>query len=299
MRGPLVSVVIPARDAVAFIASAVASALAQTYRPLEVVVVDDGSSDDTARVADSFGAPVRCLRQPALGVSTARNRGVADAGGSFVAFLDADDEWDPRKLEVQVPRLLARSDAVASFCAADRVDERSGAVTRVAPRGGSDMVEALVLGSTLVGPPSVAVVRRDAFGRVGGFDPSIAQGEDWDLWLRLAELGPFDLLEEPLVRYRIHCRNASRDVWRMERDNLRVLEKFFRSDLGRGRYASLRRRAYGTHYLLFAGSYWRAGDLRGALRCLVRAAAYRPITLAYAAGMPLRALSRALARARP
>lgn len=298
MSQPLVSVVTPARDAAAFIESAIASALSQTYRPLEIIVVDDGSKDDTARIVGSMDGPVRCLAIPPSGVSIARNRGVAEARGSLLAFLDADDEWAPRKLDVQVRRLATRPDAVASFCAFDRSDERSGHVTRVVPHRGSDMCEALLLGSTLVGPPSVAVVRRDAFERAGGFDPAIAQGEDWDLWLRLAVLGVFDLVDEPLVRIRIHGRNASLDVWGMERDNLKVLAKFFRSDVGRGRYALLRRRAYGTHHLLFAGSYWRAGDVGRAVRSLARAVTYRPLALVYAAAMPLRALSRALARAR-
>lgn len=296
MIRPLVSVVVPARNAARYLDQAVESALAQTYRPLEVIVVDDGSTDETPALAARYGSALQYLRQDHAGVSVARNRGVSAARAEYVAFLDADDEWMPRKLEVQMERLTREPEAVASFSGALRVDSRTGAETYVSPGSGEDMVAELLLHSTIVGPPSVAVVRRDAFAQTGGFDPRIAQGEDWDLWLRLAELGPFDLVDEPLARYRIHGANASRDVWRMERDNLRVLGKFFASADHRARYGHLRRRAYGNHYLLFSGSYWRAGDVRACLRCLLLAVAHRPAAIAHALGLPVRALRRRLAR---
>lgn len=142
----------------------------------------------------------------------------------------------------------------------------------------------------------MALVRRDSLARTGGFDPEIAQGEDWDLWLRLAELGPFDPVDQSLARYRVHAANASRDVWRMERDNLGVLAKFFASSTHRSRYGHLRPRAYGSHYLLFCGSYWRAGDVRSCLRCLLLAVAHRPTAIGHALGLPVRALRRHLGR---
>jgi glycosyltransferase involved in cell wall biosynthesis len=111
----LVSVVIPAYNAERWVGAAVRSVLAQTYANFEVLVVDDGSKDGTAVVAEAFGGPVRCIRQKNGGVSRARNHGAAQARGEFLAFLDADDDWLPAKLGTQVRRLLDRPELVASF----------------------------------------------------------------------------------------------------------------------------------------------------------------------------------------
>lgn len=296
MSAPLVSVVLPVHNGARYLDEAIRSVLAQTYADMELIVVDDGSTDETPHIVARHESAVRYVRQEHSGVSAARNKGIALSRGSYIGFIDSDDEWEPEKIATQVGRLESKADAVASFTGVLRVDERIGSAVAVTPPPAMDMVAALVLHSNLLsGGGSAALIRRSALAQAGGFDTELAQGEDWDLWIRLAALGPLDITSAPLVRRRVHETNASRDVWRMERDNLRVLEKFFANSDLRERYGHLRRRAYSNHYVIFSGSYLWARDIPAAVRCLARAAAYRPSALLYALALPLRAARRRLA----
>lgn len=264
---------------------------AQTRAPDEVVVVDDGSRDGTADVAAGFPG-VRVVRQDNAGVSIARDRGAEMASGDLIAFLDADDVWFPDKLERQVARLEGRPEVVASFAEPEYLDARTGARWRVRYRNAPEMVRLLLLEGCVIGNNSSVVVRRDAFFAVGGYDPRSSVSADWDLWLRLAEVGPFDLIDSPLILYRFHPAGMSRSVPLLERDNVAVLDRFFAQQARRARYGQLRRRAYANVYVVLAGGYLHARDLRASLRCLVRAALCDPKTLGRALGLPGRWLRR-------
>ena len=179
-----ISVVIPAFDAERVIPRAIESARRQRVAPDEILVVDDGSTDGTARIAEAQGAPVRCIRQANGGASSARNRGIGEARGEWVAFLDADDEWEPGHLERAFALLREHPDLVWTSCAyrwqrrGDRAEDISLAVTGVAD------FFALVADADVVTPSMV--VRRSVLGEVGGFDPSLPTSEDRDLWFRIA-----------------------------------------------------------------------------------------------------------------
>lgn len=295
-REPLVSAVIPAFNAERFIRTAVQSALAQTYASLEVIVVDDGSTDRTGAIAQGFGKQVHYVWQGNQGVAAARNTGIELARGELIAFLDADDEWLPDKTTTQVTALLADG-AIAAFTATRYVDEMSGHEWIESCPAQPDVVQALLVSSAIVGPPSAALVRRQALRDVGGFDRQLSQSADWDMWLRLAMIGRFSVTDEPLVRYRVHNTNMSRDARLLEADTLRVFRKFFASADG-ARYAHLKRRAYSNHYLIFSGSYLHARDLVASARCLAHAVRYRPAALSRAVGLPLRCLARTMRGAR-
>jgi len=209
-----ISVVIPAYNAAGFIAQTLESVLAQTPPPDEVLVIDDGSTDATAEVAEGFGAQVRVIRRPRARQAAARNFGVQEAAGEWVAFVDADDLWEPDKLARQM-EALARS-PVASLCYTARREfvEHGGAIERlnivpVPPPEG--IREALFRNTTFL--PSSVVIQRAAFLAAGGFDTEFKIVEDWDLWLRLLHSGvAFAACPEPLLLYRIHPDSVSHDA---------------------------------------------------------------------------------------
>lgn len=299
-RQPLVSVVIPAYNAATFLPQAIRSVLAQTYANYETIVVDDGSTDSSAHVARDFGRAVRLVSGVHKGVSAARNLGVKAAVGELIAFLDADDLWSPSKLSAQVAALESEPLAVASFTAAVGVDLESGRELHLPAIRTPDMVAGLVLGGPIIGPGgSTAVIRLATFLRARGFDDLLANGEDWDLWLRLAQIGPFTFIDEPLATIRTHGANASKNVWRAERDNLRVLNKFYAIAGAREKYRGLKRRAYGNHYLRCAGSYLDVDDVAASLRCVALATMYRPQHIGRALLAPVRRIRARFRDGRP
>jgi glycosyltransferase involved in cell wall biosynthesis len=186
---PLVSVVIPAYNAAAFLEDALASVAAQDYEPLEAIVVDDGSSDGTSEVARSFQPPVTLIAQPHAGIGAARNAGVAAARGEFLAFLDADDLWTPSSLVLRLKALEQRA-----------VDLVYGQVIEF--RGNLESPPATAL------LPGTVLLRASAFHRVGWFRTDLRLGEfiDWSARAREAGLG-MDSLAQPVLRRRIHGTN--------------------------------------------------------------------------------------------
>ena len=200
---PLVSCVLPAHDAAAHLPGAIENLLAQTYRPLEIVVADDGSTDETAEIAAAFGPPVRLVRQAEAGPAATRNLGLREARGELVAFLDPDDLWHPDKLAIQVGRLRARADLDCSVTHAELLFADPEDARRVAgqPRAG-----------TVPGYATTTLLaRREAFERVGALDDSLwfADATDWFLRARAHGLA-IELLPDALVLHRVHAANLTR-----------------------------------------------------------------------------------------
>jgi glycosyltransferase involved in cell wall biosynthesis len=206
-REPRVTVVVPAWNTSSVLAEALDSIRAQTFRDFEVLVVDDGSTDDTARVAERYGAEdsrFRLICRSHAGVSSARNTAVAEARGEWIAFLDADDVWLPPKLDRQLA--LLEQDPAADLLYTNFLlwdgSRDLGVVFEpgaVLPEG--NPLQALISSCFLL--PSTVMVRRELLLEIGGFDPAFHPAEDWDLWLRLAERGIHVRgLAEPLMRYR-------------------------------------------------------------------------------------------------
>jgi glycosyltransferase involved in cell wall biosynthesis len=288
---PLVSVVIPAYNAEAYITAAVDSVLAQTFRDLELIVVDDGSSDATVARLGTYGDAVRCLRQPNGGVSRARNRGVEVSRGRLVAFLDADDVWLPTKLGAQTSMLASRTDCRACHTAATVADTtlRPLAMHRC-PEGAVTALDLLLRGNVVPGGGSSVICERQLFVETGGFDPNLSLCADWDMWLRLAARTRFAAIDEPLVIYRRTPGSMSRDSRVLERDTLALLAKAFSGPDAPGR--GPRARVYGHQYRVLAGSYLHAGLYRDALRCLARSLRHDPRGIFYALALPTRAVRR-------
>ena len=276
--------IIPAYNAAAFIAETLESVLDQTVVPDEILVIDDGSTDDTGDVVDQFGAPVRLVRQSNAGVSAARNAGIARAGGEFVAFLDADDLWLPDKIEKQLAFLDRHPDAVYLIANECYFTDRDG-VTVPSYLATVPFADELpqhphifekpltrLLTDGFVSTSSV-VVRARYFAQTGGFDETLSLVEDRDMWLKLAELGPVCLMPDVLVRKRqehgANLANAPTLYW------ARCLEQVI------GRHEPLvwdRLPAEGTdpralfadHYARLGRLYWHNSHFADARRCLGR-----------------------------
>lgn len=286
-----VSVVIPAYNAASTLKATVASVLNQSHSPAEVVVVDDGSNDATPALAREFGPPVVCVSTPNRGVAAARNTGTAQSQGDLVAFLDADDLWEPTKLERQLEMLKGSPTAGLSTTAMRRVDGdgRDLGTMSIAPY--SDACEALLLGAMVLGPVSSALVRRDLLDQLGGFNPRFSQCADWDFFLRAATRTRFAIVKESLVVYRSSGENMSANIDLLERDTLGVLAEFFST--APSKYQQLKRKAYSNHWMILSGSYLEAGERRAAVRCLARGLRLRPANASRALGLPVRRLRRA------
>lgn len=221
----MISVVIPTYNRAALLVRALTSVAAQTYGDYEVVVVDDGSTDDTADVVRALQLPVRYLQQAHAGVSAARNRGVGVARGEWIAFLDSDDEWLPDKLARQVAFVGEQGGVEA--CQTDEIWVRHGVRVNPGRRHrkptGDIFLPSLEL--CLVSP-STAMLRRATFERLGGFDEGLPACEDYDLWLRLAVDTPVHLIPEPLaIRYGGHADQLSRRHWGMDRFRVAALAR--------------------------------------------------------------------------
>ena len=232
---PAVSVIIPTYNRAAYLEAAVRSVLAQTHRPAEVIIVDDGSTDGTAEFCMSFSEPVRYIRQENAGVSAARNRGIREAKGEYLAFLDSDDTWHPTKLETQLAVLQWFPAAEWCICACNVIDER-GAPHRandgfrqvfpvfdtlgLSPEelfqsrlerrtmqaaAGShtifvgDAFELLFHGNFVL--PSAAILHRRMIDRGGFFDEALRAAEDTEFFYRAAARFPAAIIMTPLVDY--------------------------------------------------------------------------------------------------
>jgi len=286
-----VSVVIPAYNYGRFIADTIRSVLDQTLPPSEIIIVDDGSTDQTAAVVAAFGDAVRYIRQDHAGVCAARNRGVNESLGELVAFLDADDTWEPANLEKQIARFETDEEIGLVHCGMREFDGETGETTRFYMDGAEHGVADNLLlweGATIAGPGAITVSRK-AFDRVGGFDTRMKVGEDWDFCYRVARLFKIGFVAEPLVNYRNHDAAAHLNVENMERGMLMFYEKAFATN--DPEILKLRRRAYGNFHRVMAGSYLHAGRAGKFFSHAARSIWMRPGNLEYFLRFPMRRLA--------
>jgi glycosyltransferase involved in cell wall biosynthesis len=222
---PLVSVIIPTYNRAALVQEAVASVLAQTCRDFEFLVVDDGSTDDTAEVLAGLDGQFQVLRHPSRrGVSATRNTGIAAARGEWLAFLDSDDLWLPEKLARQLAYLAAHPDLL--WCQTEETWVRRGRRVNqpLTHRKVGGRIFLQSLERCLVSPSAVLLHRR-LIEAHGGFDESLPACEDYDLWLRLSWRYPVGLLAEPLIIKRGGHADQLSAQWGLDRHRIRALVK--------------------------------------------------------------------------
>lgn len=226
-----VSAVIPAFNRSSTLRRALKSVYGQTRRPDEVIVVDDGSTDDTPERVQLDFPDARLVRQPNAGVAAARNRGVDATTSDWIAFLDSDDEWKPEKLQRQMIALRDSSDY--HICHTNEVWMRNNRRVNEGKRheksGGWIFQRCLPL---CVISPSSVVVRRSLLLELGGFDEAMPVCEDYDMWLRICARYPVLFLEEQLtVKYGGHDDQLSQKYWGMDRFRIRALKKILAEDV--------------------------------------------------------------------
>jgi glycosyltransferase involved in cell wall biosynthesis len=224
-----ISVVIPVYQGERFLAQAIETVLGQDRRPDEVIVVDDGSTDASGRIARSY--PVTYVRQDNAGVAAARNAGLEAAGGDFIALLDQDDLWEPRKLRVQLACLHERPEVGWVTCRTRWLLEPGTPLpTWARPEWFEEPQVSFVT--------SAILARRSTFEAVGRFDPSYVVGSDSDWTLRAEDAGvPCATLEEVLVYHRLHGANNSYDLEACTYETLRLLKGALDRRRGRSRGA--------------------------------------------------------------
>ncbi len=278
MIGPLVSVVIPNYNHARFVGDAIRSVLNQSFCSYEIIVVDDGSTDDSREVIEKFGGRVRGIYQENAGLSAARNAGIRAAQGAFIGLLDADDMYEPNYLGTLVNALESRPDAEGVYCGYRFVDENNSALPQIENRPVSTdaLHDALLDGNFLV--PESIFLRRRVFEAVGLFDEALHACEDWDVWLRITK--KFRIIHNPgiLTRHRIVAGSMSTDPFRMLTARLAVLNKLVGGRPLSG--ASTRsHRAYGRAYLGSCVEYLQNGDGNRAYECFQRMAEICPVLL--------------------
>lgn len=246
---PTVSVIIPAYNQAQFVSQAIESVLAQTFTDYEIIVVNDGSTDNTAQVLAGYGDCLQVITQANAGLSAARNSGLKAAQGEFIAFLDADDLWYPHMLATTVAHLQQNPEIDLVCGAWDLIDE-SGQMFRPAnkpsnlrARVRADLLRALATGNLFL--VHALLIRKKCFACCGDFDTTLKAVEDWDLWTRMAIHGhKVDMIDAPVARYRRHRANMSLDVQRMEQASRQVLVKLFANEQLTDRLAGLQDHAY-------------------------------------------------------
>lgn len=257
---PKVSAIIPAYNRADFLPRSIGSVLNQTFRDLELIVVDDGSTDNTKAVVEEFARKdnrVKYFWQPNFGGPAGpRNTGIKHASGKYVAFLDSDDEWMPTKVEEQV-NLFEHSAVDTGFAGCDyTLQEGATIVTYKLPRFTKDTTFEKLLEHDFIGTATIVMIKNDVLDDVGGFDENLECGEDTDLWLRIAEKYKFALAPNILAAYHVHGNNT--------------LMNFHAIDLAQSTESTLKKyaascekypRAYSVRLRQLAANYCAAGEL--------------------------------------
>lgn len=274
-----VAVVTPVRNMQRYIGATIASVLRQSLGDVEMIVVDDGSTDGTAAVVTAVDdARVRLISTPGIGVSAARNLGLAACAAPCIVFLDADDLLMPDALERMVAALAAYPESVACFAHHIKIGEEDELLSKVAPASikelpAEDTLRHLLRRNFIVNGGAICI-RTEAARRIGGYDPTLAFAEDWEFWCRLAALGDFLALPDLVaMKYRMRARGANSSLSGSPlRPNLAAVEAIFRAPELRQRFGEqelkrLRRRAE-------SNLHWAAARNELGLGQLMRFAGY-------------------------
>lgn len=274
---PLVSAVIASYNMAQYLPQAVHSVMAQTYRNVEIQIVDDGSTDNTTEVVRQWeGDPrVRVHLQKNAGAANAKNEGMKRSRGAFIALLDADDVWKPDKLARQMP--LFNRDPEIGLVYSDY--ERMDGEGRPLPPAITDMRRGWVAGPLLVEnfvAYSAVVMRRECLERSGYFDESLSMGFDYDLWLRMSAGCQFDFVPEATLRYRVWSGQLSRNYRKRWQVAIQTTERFLENHPHAVDRAVVRQAWAHTYVGRGDSTLWQEKDRKGAFGDYVRALKYVP-----------------------
>ncbi|WP_341526185.1 glycosyltransferase [Nostoc sp. UHCC 0302] len=259
---PKVSVIIPAYNAMAYLPETLTSVLQQTFTNFEILIINDGSTDNIVQWSNQLlDQRVQLISQNKQGVSVARNTGITYATGEYIAFLDADDLWKSTKLEKQVNYLEAHPEIGflhTGMVLIDQYGKSSGRVMISNAEG--NVLKQLLEQNTVV--TSSVIVRASCLKTVGEFDRKLRYSQDWHMWVRIAARYPFAVIKEPLVCYRQHPNNATRN-WQMLEQGFEMIETIFQSVPKELTY--LKNRSYGYANIYLAWKALQSGDRQQAI----------------------------------
>lgn len=276
-QAPTVTVILPTFNRAAMLPTAIESILSQTYRDFELIVVDDGSTDDTRAAVAAIEDPrLRYSAQQHTGVAAAMNRGLALAGGAFIARLDSDDESFPEFLATQLAALEAHPSAGLAYARGEVVDGEgrpTGETWGARLRYPGETLRSMVWGDAVCNITVLA--RRECFEQAGGYDESLATSEDWDMWLRIARHWDFVFVDRVLARIHRHSGNltsATAPDWKAQLERReKVLDKAFASKDLPPEILGMRGIAYSNVHTANALHLLDERQYRGALHAAVRA----------------------------
>jgi len=261
-KNPAVSVIIPTYNRADFLCSAIQSVLDQTFRDFELIVVDDGSRDNTREAVEGFTDPrIRYVYQENKGISGARNTGIRNANATYIAFLDSDDLWLPQLLEVEIPILNTNQDVGLVYARAQSMDWSGemlkGRIVGAPQRYPDGTLKSLLYGDFVC--TITVVARRESLERAGWFDETLTTSVDWDMWLRMSLVCRFQFVDEVLACIRSHSgritnARSGRLAWWC-RDRVRVLDKVYAQTRLPPEAESIKRIAYRNVYM-HAGLHW-------------------------------------------
>ena len=289
-----ISVIIPNYNYGRYLRQAIDSALGQTLPPHEVIVVDDGSTDNTDEILADYQDRIKVARQQNQGVATARNKGAGIATGDLLGFLDSDDVWLPTKLELQVKRFLAEPDLGLVHCGVLNIDSDGVPLEkRVDGMEGWVALEMLRFRkSVVIAPGSASLIPRSVFEEVGGYDTDrrLHPSEDWDLSYRIACSHKIGFVPEVLIHYRQHGKNDHLNIRAMEQAMMLAYAKAFaRANFQLRR---IQRECYGNLHMVLAGCYYTNTQPYDFVRNLLKGLWLAPATVSRPLGFPLRRLRR-------
>lgn len=295
---PLVSVIIPSYNCEPYIRQTITSVLDQSMKDLELIVVDDGSSDNTCQLVQQFGERVRLIRQQNARVCAARNRGIREARGQYLCFMDHDDAWFPHKLEVQLKTLQQYPQAAAVcsnficwypdaqgvYPAIDSF-KLSEDLLATDPEQSGWIYHRLLLDCCML--TSSTMIRAKVFEHCSAFDESLPYSEDWDLWIRLSRDYPLIKLAAPTTLYRQHPAQGNRIVREVDY-RTRLLENAVQqwglvSQDGRAIRRTEFNRRLAFYHAEYGGQCLMADQKSRALASFGKAWRYRPLNLKYPA----------------
>lgn len=281
MSAPVVSIIIPTYNCALYIAETIASVLNQSFKHIELIVVDDGSTDDTRKIVASIDGPIRLVTQSNAGVCVARNRGIREAAGKYICLMDHDDYWFPHKLDRQInildqqPEigvvyssfiLWHRDNDTGKFPAPSSFDLEAYPED-IDPEFSGWIYHQFLLDCWML--TSSAMFRSDIFSQCGLFDESLPYSEDWDLWLRISRRYPFVQLRRPTTLYRQHAHQGNRVNRAIDyrtRLLLQAVSKWgFCSPDGRCLSRTTFNRKLANYHAEFALGHLRAGNKRQAV----------------------------------
>lgn len=272
---PKVSVIIPTYNRAEFLRSAIRSVLDQSVQDFEIVIVDDGSKDNTEEIVRSFNDKrIKYIHHETnKGAAGSRNTGLMHSNGEYIAFLDDDDEWLPEKLKMGVDLLENSPPKIGGvYSGFFKVDRTNGRVlVQITPTKRGDIFHDMFI-ENWVGTSSIVLLRKGCFEKVGLFDEGIVFGEDYDMWIRISKEFHFEYIKTPLVRYYIHGNRLSTNLGMQIRGYETVSKKY-------EQFFVLNKKSYSRRYLVLGVFYCYHKDIKKGREAFLKAIRLYPFDI--------------------